>query len=139
MIHDHPPTGLFFQSLLLGRGIFFQTRRYPKIPSISAVKSVFWQICALSVQIQHIVSVKGLSWFRSFHVQSVPCGSSSEFDCLIWGSLYLLVSLSENSHPWGQEHRKKCTLAPTSGEKVPGRVHPHAGDPGHQHSLELQK
>lgn len=49
------------------------------------------------------------------------------------------VCCSEDRDPWGQEHGEEHTVAASAGREVPGGVHPYAGDPGHQHPLELQE
>ncbi|CAB1318995.1 unnamed protein product [Coregonus sp. 'balchen'] len=36
---------------------------------------------------------------------------------------------SENHHPRRPEHGKECPMAPTTGEEVSGRVHPHTRNP----------
>lgn len=46
---------------------------------------------------------------------------------------------SEDSDPRRQEHGQDGAMAPAAGQEVCGGVHPHTGDPGHQHPLELQK
>lgn len=58
---------------------------------------------------------------------------------LLPNKTFLPHSPSEDSDPRRPQHGQECTVAPTAGEEVYRGVHPYPGDPGHQHTLELQK
>lgn len=88
-------------------------------------------------------------WRRQPVLQSSPDLFCQPGGCLrsLRGAVYshwvpdmrLSLPCSEDCDPWGPEHRQDSIVAQAAGEGVCGGVHPHTGDPRHQHPLELQE